>query len=274
MKQFFSLTANDITGDIDAASTGIKTHYRSKLYTAKAGVNPLVAAAQPLFSILERINLSDKPPEFNLLQTNLAHELQAFMTNAEATAHMKEIILVAHYLLCATIDEVVEKAYLKNKRSSILDEYEALPFKKITALQETPISGELASPDVYFFQILDNAMNKPDFYLDVIELIYFCLITGFEGKYRLDPNGKQNLENLLDRLHQVIQEHKPPMADKLFVQTTSSHRFAITKLFPWRWLIITLTGALLIGYLAASYELNQHALQVLSLNKNATQRTY
>ena len=278
MKQFFSLTP-DNSFDYDAKTQSLhSTHYRSKLYTPKTGVNPLVTAAQPLFSILERINLSEKPPELMALQANLAHELQAFITNAETTEHIKEIILVARYLLCATIDEIIEKAYLKKGSQGIVDFNQETPkFKKVTALQETPASTELASPDIYFFQILDNAMNKPDFYLDVIELIYFCLITGFEGKYRSDPNGKQSLENLLDKLYQVIQEQKPPTVEKLFVQMTPTRRFSITKAFPWAWLTATLGSILVMGYLIASYQFNQHATHILPSSftqKNAIQRTY
>ncbi len=267
MKQFFSLTAENLPEP--NIQTNTTTHYRSKLYTSKTGVNPLVTAAHPLFSILERINLSENPPELNLLQANLAHELQAFMTNATTTDHMKEVIFVARYLLCATIDEVIEKAYFKKK--------EPTTFKKLTALQEVPGSTELASPDVYFFQILDNALNKPDFYLDVIELIYFCLITGFEGKYRQDPNGKQTLENILDRLYQVIQEQKPSSVEKLFISMTPTRRFALTKSFPWRWLTAALVGVLITGYIIATYQVNQHASHMLSsslMDKNGTQRTY
>lgn len=265
MKQLFSLT---IDQHFESSAQTNTTHYRSKLYTSKTGVNPLVTAAQPLFSILERINLSEHPPELNLLQTNLAHELQAFMANASSTEHIKEMIFVARYLLCATIDEVIEKAYYKKK--------EAITFPKLTALQEVPGSTELASPDAYFFQILDNALHKPDFYLDVIELIYFCLITGFEGKYRQDPNGKQTLENLLDRLYQVIQEQRPSTAEKLFISMTPNRRFAFTKAFPWRWLTLIFVGTLLSGYVLVSYQVNQHASHMLtsSLDKNGTQRTY
>jgi type IV/VI secretion system ImpK/VasF family protein len=266
VKQLFSLTIDQLSES--NAQRNTTTHYRSKLYTSKAGVNPLVAAAQPLFSILERINLSENPPDLNLLQANLAHELQAFMANATSTEHIKEMIFVARYLLCATIDEVIEKAYNKRK--------EALAFEKLTALQEIPDSTELASPDVYFFQILDNALHKPDFYLDVIELIYFCLITGFEGKYRQDPNGKQTLENLLDRLYQVIQEQRPSAAEKLFVSMAPNRRFAFTKAFPWRWITIAFVGILISGYVLVSYQLNQHASHMLtsSLDKNGTERTY
>lgn len=266
MKQLFSLTVDNFSEPATQTNT---THYRSKLYTSKTGVNPLVAAAHPLFSILERINLSEDPPELNLLQANLAHELQAFMANATSTEHVKEIIFVARYLLCATIDEIIEKAYYKKK--------EPVVFQKLTALQEVPGSTELAAPDVYFFQILDNALNKPDFYLDLIELIYFCLITGFEGKYRNDPNGKQSLENLQDKLYQVIQEQKPSTVEKLFVALTPTRRFAFTKTFPWRWLTAAFVGILISGYLIATYQVNQHASHMLSstqMDKNGTQRTY
>lgn len=266
MNKLSSLTIDEGQEQDTQAS---RTHYRSKLYTSKTGVNPLVSAANPIFSILERINLSEKLPELIHLQENLSHELQAFMTNASTSEHMKEILLVARYMLCATIDEVIDKAYHKNKEdnSETIRIIELNPSSEVTAI----------SSDIHFFQILDNAMTKPDFYLDVIELTYFCIITGFEGKYRTDPNGKQSLENLLDRLYQVIQEHKPPTAEKLFILTASSRRFASIKSFPWKWFASIITSVLVVSYLLISYQLNQHASHLLQssflTNKNAS-RTY
>lgn len=274
MKKLFSLIVDEPQG---------RTHYRSKLYTSKIGVNPLVTAAHPLFSILERINLSEKPPELTALQANLSHELQAFMTKAHTSEHLEETIVAARYLLCATIDEVIDKAYHKHQKDS-----EKWEEKEVLVIEQNEFSNELktskdpssiniTSSDTHFFQILEKAMNKPDFYLDVIELTYFCIITGFEGKYRTDPNGKQDLENLLDKLYQIIQEQKPPSAEKLFVQASTTRRFISIKSFPWKWVTSILVSIIAAGYFMASYQLNQqaaHVLQSSQASKNAAPRTY
>ncbi len=273
MIKFFSLIADDtLNSPVNALAITGRTHYRSKLYTSKIGVNPLVTAAHPLFSILERINLSEKPPELNALQDNLSHELNAFMTKVSTSEHMNETVSVARYLLCATIDEVIDKAYHKDPVSSqIIDVNENSDGHTI---QE---SSTAISADKHFFQILDKAMSKPDFYLDLIELTYFCIITGFEGKYRTDPNGKQDLENLLDSLYQIILAQKPPTPEKLFVQSNTARRFISVKSFPWKWFVAGLIGIIVTGYFLVSYELNQKAAHVLQSSSQASQhasRTY
>lgn len=277
MNRFFTLIAEDVW-----ETPAQRTHYRSKLYTSKTGVNPLVAAAHPLFSILERINLSEKVPDLNELQNNLFHELQAFMTKATASEHTEEIILVARYLLCATIDEVLEKAYHKNNKELSnstniihMEKNEIQEPQDILDLNEESLPQHpTSSPDNHFFQIIEKAMVKPSFYLDIIELTYFCIITGFEGKYRQDPNGKQALENFQDKLYQIIQAHKPPLPEKLFVQTTSARRFVTLKPFPWKKFLIALSCILIGGYLIAAYQLSQEATHVLKtsslIDKNAT----
>lgn len=267
MKKNFSLIIDDTSNT--EANAAARIHYRSKLYTSKIGVNPLVTAAHPLFSILERINLSEKPPELSALEANLSHELQAFMTKASTSEHMDETILAARYLLCATIDEVIDKAYDKH---AIIDVNETAEdsASHLIEKENAPLSGE-----THFFKILDKAMTKPDFYLDVIELTYFCIITGFEGKYRRDPNGKQQLENLLDKLYQIIQNQKPATPEKLFMQPTPTKRFISIKLFPWKWFIGILAGITITGYFIAVYQLNQHAKETFEqTSQHAVQRNY
>lgn len=229
----------------------LRVHYRSKLYTSSIGVNPLVAAAHPLFSILDRINLSEKPPELTSLQDNIAHELQAFTTNISVSEHSEEVALLARYLLCATIDEVIEKAYLRHN----------LPYVSQTSHD--------MSNQAPFFQILEKTLLKPDFYLDLIELGYFCMMTGFEGQYRNEPHGKQALENWLDNLYQVIIAHKPPTVEKLFVSAVPTRRFLKVKPFPWRRSLLIFIGLMTLGYFVAGYYLHQKA--TLLVKSYATQ---
>lgn len=288
MNSLFSRIAEHTTDTSHTSNKNLsKTHYRSKLYTSKIGVNPLVTAAHPVFSILERINLSDKPPELALLQENFSHELQAFMTKAKSSEHTQEMILIAHYVLSATIDEVVEKACHKNNQHALHTRVISLnaigDIDAINSMQDkhshthSEINPDI-NPDNHVFDILENAMIKPNFYLDIIEFIYFCIITGFEGKYRTDPNGKQALENTLDALHKTIQEHKPSNIEKLFIQPTSTQRFASLKPFPWLGFILSLSAVIILGYFFASYQLNQQADDMLNTsflgNKHATQQNY
>lgn len=280
MKNFFSITTGASTDAEKADLKPHRVHYRSKVYTSNLGVNSLIAAAHPLFSILERINLSEKPPELPTLQENLSHELNAFMAKVSTTEHTEEIIQLARFLLCATIDEVVEKAYNKDKVPGNISAEET------TSRIIENNTSEIAEPnhpiddttEIYFFKILDTAIIKPDFYLDLIELTYLCIITGFEGKYRDEPQGKQALENLLENLYHVIQAHKSPMTHKLFIQTGLTQRFATTKPFPWKPVTALLIGIIAIGYFATAYYLNQKTTE-LSLtysqkNSYAHQRTY
>lgn len=278
MKKFFTLIAEEVP---DAPAN--RTHYRSKLYTSKMGVNPLVAAAHPIFSILERINLSEKVPELSSLQENLWHELQAFMAKAHSSERTEEMILAARYLLCATIDEVIDKAYHENEpirdiriinmessqdsnpSSHFIDTTDSSHHSFSEINQSFSKLENAIAPDVHVFQILDKAMIKPNFYLDIIELAYFCIITGFEGKYRNDPNGKQSLENLLDKLYQIIQEHKPALPEKLFTESTSVTRFLSVKPFPWKWFIGTVASVIVLGYVITTYELSQQATEALKV---------
>lgn len=278
MKNFFSITTEASTNTGKADLKPHRVHYRSKVYTSNLGVNSLIAAAHPLFSILERINLSEKPPELPTLQENLSHELQAFMAKVSTREHTEEIILLARFLLCATIDEVVEKAYSKTTDKVPSEEITSLTIENNTSEIAEPIQSTDNSTEIYFFQILEKAMIKPDFYLDLIELTYLCIITGFEGKYRHEPQGKQALENLLENLYHVIQEHKLPMTNKLFIQTGLTQRFATTKPFPWKPVTALLVGLIAIGYFAIAYHLGQKTteLSLTSSQKNtyAHQRTY
>lgn len=277
MKNFFSITTEASSHLEKADLKSHRIHYRSKVYTSNLGINSLIAAAHPLFSILERINLSEKTPEFSALQENLSHELHAFMTKVSTTEHTEEIILLARFLLCATIDEVIEKAYNKTSKSAT-EEITSLIIENSTSeISESRHSTD-DSTEIYFFQIIDKAIIKPDFYLDLIELTYLCIITGFEGKYRHEPQGKQALENLLENLYHVIQAHKSPMTSKLFIQTGHTQRFATTKPFPWKPVTAFLVSMIAIGYFTVAYYLSQKTTE-LSLTSSqqstyAHQRTY
>lgn len=179
-------------------------YYRSKLFIAASTTNPLVAAAGPLFSLLERLCISPTLPPITSIRDNINHELQAFNSRLAGQTYSEELVVIASYLLCATIDELLGKNYVR------LYEQPA-EFKSFT-----PSSHDEIGPERRFFEIITYLKERPNQYLDLIELAYYCLIAGFEGEQHLKADGRQTLENLIEELYQLIQQYRVNKPHRLF----------------------------------------------------------
>lgn len=186
----------------------LEGYYRSKLFIPSSSGNPLIAAAGPVFSLLERLGLSTTLPPIKSIRHNIEHELHAFQSRLVRKSYADELILIAHYLLCATVDELIGKSYLR------------VHGKPVEFVAFTPLSAENQGPQRHFFDIVDLLKDKTNQYLDLLELAYYCLITGFEGEKHILTDGRQALENLIEELHQLINQyrvHKPhyPFKEKI-----------------------------------------------------------
>lgn len=206
--------------------------------------------AHPLFSIIERINLGEKLPEINL-QENLIHEVKAFTTRARADEYTEETIVIAQYLLGATIDETIKKAVAKNN--------EVPPSLQFLS----PSHQEDHAPEQRFFQILDRIIVKPDTYLDLIELLYLCLRAGFEGKFYNQPNGKQELDQILEKIYQIIKHYRKDTDEILFIGTVQPQMMLAKKTFPWKLLTFALIALLVFSYGLTNLMLNRQATEVI-----------
>lgn len=179
-------------------------YYRSKLFIAPFSSNSLVAAAGPLLSLLERLCLSPSLPPIENIRENIEHELRAFHSKLDASKYPQDLISIAHYLLSATIDEILGKSYLRIYN-------QAAEFKSFT-----PLTSDGAQPQQRFFEILNYIKDRPNQFLDLIELVYFCLIVGFEGEYHLRADGRQMLDNTIEDLYQIIQQYRFNKPHRLF----------------------------------------------------------
>lgn len=203
---------------IPSAQEAPQTYYRSKLFTAPFSTNPLLDAANPLLSLIERLHISPSLPNVNTIHENIEHELRAFHSRLAGKTCSEELNAIAYYLLCATIDELLGKSYLRLYE-------QAAPFQAFT-----PLSHDGIGPEQRFFDIIHYVKARPNQYLDLIELAYYCLITGFEGQYHQQADGRLLLDNLIDDLFQLIQQHRVNKAHNLFTETkkiplsSSSHK--------------------------------------------------
>lgn len=185
-------------------------YYRSKLFINSSTTNPLVAAAGPLLSLLERLCISPTLPPVAHIRDNIEHELQAFNSRLTGQCYADEFVVIACYLLSATVDELIGKNYLRI-------EGQPAQFKAFT-----PSSHDEIGPQRRFFDIVHHIKERTNQYLDLLELAYYCLIAGFEGEQHLQANGRQFLDNLIEDLFQLIQQNRANKPHRLFKEKTTA----------------------------------------------------
>lgn len=185
-------------------------YFRSKLFINSSTTNPLVAAAGPLFSLLERLSVSPTLPPINNIRENIEHELQAFRCRSSGQQYADEFVVIACYLLSATIDELLGKNYVRLYGQPA--EFKAF----------TPSSHDDTGPQRRFFDIVHFIKERTHQYLDLLELAYYCLIAGFEGEQHLRSDGRQTLDNLIEELYQLIQQNRANKPHRLFKEPTKN----------------------------------------------------
>lgn len=179
-------------------------YFRSKLFVTDSFTNPLIAAASPLISLLERLNIATQLPETVMLHEHIQHEYKAFFSRMRAQQYAEEFLTIANYLLCATTDELLGKNYLR--LSGEIKSFKAF----------TPITLDNIGPQEQFFNILNQLLLEPEQFLDLIELTYYCLLIGFEGKYYHTNHARIELDNLIENLFQIIHKYRSNQKHKLF----------------------------------------------------------
>ena len=168
---------------------------------ALAGNNPLVAAANPLLDLIPQIRATGHHDAPAQLRENLVDEVRRFETRAQQSGISPEVIIGARYCLCTAVDEA---AALTPWGGSIWSSQSLL-----VMFHNETWGGEK------FFQLLSRLVQNPQQHLHLIELIYFCLAMGFEGRFRVIDNGRTQLETLKQRLLQIIRQTRGEIAQPL-----------------------------------------------------------
>lgn len=228
-------------------------YYRSKLFRASYTSNTFLAAAGPLFSLLERLGTSQTLPPIETVTHNLEHELNAFRSRLSLQKNANEHIMIAQYLLSSTMDELLGKSYLRVHESPA--EFQAF----------TPSSHDDVGPERRFFEIVGHLKTRPNQYLDLIELAYYCLISGFEGEQHLNASGRQTLDNLIEELHELIQKHRACKPLRLFTEPQEAPPEVSIDHKPWLKTAGLVCAVLLGSYMMSHTLLEHRAKQIVDL---------
>jgi type VI secretion system protein ImpK len=193
-------------------------YYRSKILHVNQGINPLLASAAALLALVTELRVGSVAIDHELYAL-LIHEIKAFEFSAQQNGYRSEHVLVARYLLCATIDEVM---------LSRAESYQLLNY----------FHGE-ADGGERFFLILERLSIAPAAHIDLLELIYWCLNLGFVGKYQQRPQARAELDIIMEKLYQSIRQQRGEVKKSLIFaeQTVTQVKPVITEQLLPLWLL-------------------------------------
>ena len=206
----------------------------SDLPEVTSGGNPLVAAANTLLNLVPQIRSMVSNQDPHGLQQVLLEQIRTFERKAGASGVTMETIIGARYCLCTVIDEAAAQTPWGG--SGVWPKFSIL-----VALHNETWGGEK------FFQLLSKLVQTPHQHIDLIELMYFALTLGFEGRYRVIDNGASQLETLKARLLQLIETTRGERSGALSVHWKGVEKKAVP---PWTLVPLWATAALvlLIGF--------------------------
>ncbi|HZL00416.1 MAG TPA: type VI secretion system protein TssL, long form [Caulobacteraceae bacterium] len=97
------------------------------------------------------------------------------------------------YALCATIDDIAQ-----NLPGNPADGAEWARRSLVVQFFQEAIGGDR------FWQLVDDMLARPAQYADLIELYHACLAAGFEGRFRVMPDGKRRLHEVMISLYAAL----------------------------------------------------------------------
>lgn len=153
--------------------------------------NSIVAVARPLLSLLNRLSQTPQHSDVNGLYNRTVQEIRNYENNARQKGLDSQQILIARYILCAAIDEMV----LNTPWGST----SFWPSKSLLSTFHKESTGGQK-----FFTILERLQQSPGANINLLELTAICLALGFQGKYRVVEGGLNHLETIRTQLHQQI----------------------------------------------------------------------
>lgn len=155
--------------------------------------NILLAAASPLLNTIVHIRMAATHDDPAGLRLQLIEEVRQFEQRCKQAGLPFETIIGARYCLCSTLDEAAAQTPW-----GIRGVWSGNGL--LVTFHNESWGGEK------FFQLLSRLSQTPAQHLALLEVIHYCLLLGYEGRYRGMENGRQQRDTLRTRLGQLIAE--------------------------------------------------------------------
>jgi len=214
--------------------------------------NPLLAAASPLLNAIVQIRQTVSHDDPAGLRQQLVDEVRLFETRCRQAELPFEMIIGARYCLCTVLDEAAAQTPWGNRGvwsgNGLL-----------VTFHNEGWGGEK------FFQLLSRLSKTPAQHLWLLEVINYCLLLGYEGRYRGVENGRSQRDAIRDRLAALIRNVRARPVRALF----SSPDASTLQPAPWRspvplWACISITAFIAcLVFSSLNWQLGNSAANVL-----------
>ena len=216
--------------------------------------NSLLASAMPLLAFIQNIKNAEYCEDINKLQTNLIAQFEQFESDVQLFGYDQRTMLAARYCLCTALDEAV-----LNTEWGINSMWVQ---QSLLAVLHNETSGGQR-----FYIILKKLSENAESNLDVLELLYFILSLGFEGRYY---NDNVKCELIRDNLFQTITTYKtikPNLPNDACCYSNVINKKCVKTNFPL-WILVIFTIVVLIsitmGYESSLKTYTTHIVEQLS----------
>ncbi|MEG3088581.1 type IVB secretion system protein IcmH/DotU [Sphingomonas sp. PB4P5] len=200
--------------------------------------NVMLAEAEPVLALVAgvrsgRVRLA--MPEFH----RQASQAIARFEQAIAPHYSEEKRQRAKYAVCATTDDVAQ-----NLPGIGTDGAEWARRSMVVQFFQENIGGDR------FWQLVDDMLRTPNDNADLIELFHASLAAGFEGRFRIMPDGRRRLHEIMARLQGALPHVRSLSATKLSPRWKGENA-PLGRLSFWG--IIALVAAIAAGILLLAF---------------------
>lgn len=205
----------------------------------------LLDLASGMLSLAARLKQTVSYSAVDELKQKLGKEVREFENRTLAAGIPSEQGRMASYCLCTFLDEVIQNTPWGTQSNW---GHQSL----LIVFHKEAWGGER------FFQIVEYLVKQPAQSLLLLEFCYVLLSLGFEGKYRIIPNGLNDLERQRLELYQLIQrvrgDFEPELSPRWRGQNSAKSR--LMKQVPLWVFGAVAAGLLILCYLGFAYWIN------------------
>lgn len=217
-----------------------------------SGMNPLVALATPLFSLISRVRNRAQHMDPEKLRQSVVAEVRRFEEAALKAGRDPKDIRVARYALCATLDDVVLNTPWGDQSSWGQR-------SMVATFHRETVGGDR------FYDLLQRLEQDPASNLDLLEFLYVCLSLGFEGRLRVDQAGATRHQEIRAGLARLIRAQRGAVEQDLSPRwqgVNRPHR-AVSASRPVWIATAVLAAVLALGFTGLSWALGQSTQRVV-----------
>lgn len=198
--------------------------------------NPLVTEAGPVLALAASVRSGRariSMPDFH----REASEAIAAYDRAIAPLYPEETRMRARYALCATVDDIAQ-----NLPNIGQDGAEWARRSLVVQFFRENIGGDR------FWQLVDDLLARPGQNAEMIELFVACLAAGFEGRFRVMPDGKARLQQIMTSLYGALEHPRSLSALEMSPQWQGADA-PLQKIGLWNRVMLAAAAALAVLFL-------------------------